>query len=75
MTREYADPTTLVKTEAETVPPPGPTVPEPPANAQRQKNGKSRPDAVSVVHRLKQLADEVGGFNRLRELIDELEAK
>ncbi len=75
MTREYADPTTLVKTEAETVPPPEPTVPEPPASAQRQKNGKPQPDAVSVMQRIKQLADEVGGVERLRELIDELEAK
>jgi len=68
-----ADARSLVATQAETVPPPEPTVPEPATPGARPGLRPTEGDLAGVVHRLKQLAEEVGGFDRLKELIDELQ--
>jgi hypothetical protein len=55
-----ADPRELVLTEAEQAPPPEPTVPE-----LRVLEGEA-------LREVKQLADRLGGLQRLRDLLDTL---
>ena len=68
-----SDPRSLAKTQAESVPPPGPTVPEPPRTAAGRGDAPAGSgDVASVLHRVKELAREVGGIDRLRQIIDEM---
>lgn len=60
--KPFVSPTDLVKTEAETVPPPDVTVPEP-------SSGSVEP---AMIEEVKRLADRVGGLAKLRELVDRL---
>lgn len=60
----------LVMTQAEL--PPGIDVPPPGPGQVRADAGESTP--LDVVRDIRQLADRVGGLDRLRDLIDEIAA-
>jgi hypothetical protein len=77
MIREAPRADELVKTEAEQVSPPEPTVPEPSANRPEEpaspvpwggQAGGAATDAV--LREVKELADRVGGLRKLRDLVD-----
>jgi len=73
MSPTTTDPRKLVMTEAEPAPPPGPTVPEPriegaDARAPRDSAGRD----TAALREVKQLADRLGGLERLQELLNVL---
>lgn len=61
----------LVMTQAEL--PPGIDVP-PPAPARARADAGGEPTPLDLVRDIRQLADRVGGLDRLRDLIDEIAA-
>jgi hypothetical protein len=60
----------LVATEAEL--PPGVDAPSPAAERRRIAENRSTP--ADLAQEIRQLADRVGGFQRLRELVNQTEA-
>jgi hypothetical protein len=68
MTPTRTKPDPLVMTEAETVPPPDVTVPEPAVSAPRSSSpgGSVSPE---LLRDIKALADRVGGLEKLRDLV------
>jgi hypothetical protein len=64
--QQIRNPQELVKTQAEHVPPPDVTVPEPTAS---RNLGTLDPQVRREIHRL---ADRVGGLNTLQKLIEAL---
>jgi hypothetical protein len=60
----------LVLTQAQQVPPPGVTVPEPPESTPAEK--KTVDPTSSMLRDIRTLADRAGGLEKLRDLITEL---
>jgi hypothetical protein len=60
----------LVLTQAQQVPPPGVTVPEPPESVTAEK--KTFDPTPSILRDIRTLAGRVGGLEKLRDMITEL---
>ncbi len=72
MTHETPPAGPLMMTEGEQVPPPGPTVPEPPGS-QRGAAAAAKDDGdFDALLEVKRLAERVGGLEKLREMVDVL---
>jgi hypothetical protein len=60
----------LVLTQAQPVPPPGVTVPEPPESGTAEK--ETIDPTPGILRDIRALADRAGGLEKLRDLITEL---
>ena len=71
MTPPRSNPDELVMTQAEPVPGPDVTVPEPPASPPSATEGQGNLDPQFLLE-IKALADRVGGLARLRDIVSTL---
>jgi hypothetical protein len=69
MIQQTPNPPDLVRTEAEPVPPPDVTVPEPQGSTAAPTGAEFDPDILAEV---KRLSDRVGGLEKLRDLVEAL---
>ena len=75
MEKKIPHPEGLVMTQAEQVPPPEPTVPEPPLSPRKGSDG-APPGAggadQDALLEVKRFAERIGGLHRLHKLVEEL---